>query len=223
MDLNRFTAISPIDGRYREKVKELAAYFSEYGLIKYRIKSEVEYFIALCDIPLPHLEGFNKENYVLLRSLYDNFNVTDAQRVKDIESATNHDVKAVEYYLKEKFHEFNLGEWAEFIHFGLTSQDVNNTAIPLSVKDYLDQVLFPLLEKLTSGLKSLAEEWKEIPMLARTHGQPATPTRLGKEILVYAANYVLLFIFECMDVVDCVDQCGQLADIKIQAGKIIIR
>ncbi len=185
MDLNRFTAISPIDGRYREKVKELAAYFSEYGLIKYRIRSEVEYFIALCDIPLPHLEGFNKENYVLLRSLYHNFNVTDAQRVKDIESATNHDIKAVEYYLKEKFHEFNLGEWAEFIHFGLTSQDVNNTATPLSVKDYLEQLFFPLLEKLTSGLKSIAEEWKEIPMLARTHGQPATPTRLGKEILVY--------------------------------------
>lgn len=185
MELNRFTAISPIDGRYREKVKELAEYFSEYGLIKYRMRSEVEYFIALCDIPLPHLKGFRSENYALLRSLYQNFNETDVHRVKDIESATNHDVKAVEYYLKEKFHEFNLGEWAEFIHFGLTSQDVNNTATPLSVKDFLEQVHFPLLEKLISLLNSLAEEWKEIPMLARTHGQPATPTRLGKEILVY--------------------------------------
>jgi len=185
MDLIKLTAISPVDGRYREKVKDLAGYFSEYGLIKYRIRSEVEYFIALCDIPLPQLEEFKNENYNLIRSLYHNFSETDALRVKDIESATNHDVKAVEYYLKEKFHEFNLGEWAEFIHFGLTSQDVNNTATPLSVKDYFEQVFFPLLEKLISGLKSRAEEWKEIPMLARTHGQPASPTMLGKEILVF--------------------------------------
>jgi adenylosuccinate lyase len=186
MDLNRLTAISPIDGRYREKVKELEKYFSEYGLIKYRIRSEIEYFIALCNIPLPQLKNFKTENYSLLRSFYTDFDVKDAQRIKDIESATNHDVKAVEYYLKEKFFEYDLGKWTEFIHFGLTSQDINNTATPLSVKDYFDQVFLPLLEKMISELNNLADEWKEIPMLARTHGQPATPTRLGKEILVFA-------------------------------------
>ncbi len=185
MDLNKLTAISPIDGRYREKVKDLAGYFSEYGLIKYRIKSEVEYFIALCNIPLPQLEEFKAENFDLLRSLYRSFSISDASRVKEIELATNHDVKAVEYYLKEKFHEFKLGDWSEFIHFGLTSQDINNTAIPLSLKDYSEQVFYPLLDKLVSRLKELAREWNDIPMLARTHGQPATPTRLGKEMMVF--------------------------------------
>ncbi|HDZ41812.1 MAG TPA: adenylosuccinate lyase [Bacteroidetes bacterium] len=186
MDLNKLTAISPIDGRYREKVIELAAYFSEYALIKYRIRSEVEYFIALCELPLPQLKGFKTENFSLLRSLYLDFSVNDAHRVKDIESATNHDVKAVEYYLKEKFHEFDLGEWSEFIHFGLTSQDINNTATPLSMKDYADSVFFPMLDRLITELSKLADQWKDIPMLARTHGQPATPTKLGKEIQVFA-------------------------------------
>lgn len=185
MDLNKLTAISPIDGRYREKVKELAKYFSEYALIKYRIQSEVEYFIALCNIPLPQLVEFEAEKYVLLRSLYQDFNVNDALRVKDIEKATNHDVKAVEYYLKEKFHEFNMGKWSEFIHFGLTSQDINNTATPLSVKDYFKNIFIPLLDKMILGLRGLAEEWKDIPLLARTHGQPASPTMLGKEVSVF--------------------------------------
>ncbi|MFO7852727.1 MAG: adenylosuccinate lyase [Bacteroidota bacterium] len=185
MDLNKLTAISPIDGRYREKVKELAKYFSEYALIKYRIQSEVEYFIALCKIPLPQLIEFEAKKYVLLRSLYQDFNVNDALRVKDIEKATNHDVKAVEYYLKEKFHEFNMGKWSEFIHFGLTSQDINNTATPLSVKDYFKNIFIPLLDKMISVLRALAEEWKDIPLLARTHGQPASPTMLGKEVLVF--------------------------------------
>ncbi|HCC70421.1 MAG TPA: adenylosuccinate lyase [Bacteroidales bacterium] len=186
MDLNKLTAISPIDGRYRDRVKNLAGYFSEYGLIKYRLKSEVEYFIALSNIPLPQLKGFKTDNCILLRSLYQNFNISDATRVKDIEKVTNHDVKAVEYYLKEKFHELKLGEWTEFIHFGLTSQDINNTAIPLSVKECSEQVFVPLLLKLISELNKLAEEWSGIPMLARTHGQPASPTRLGKEIEVFA-------------------------------------
>jgi len=186
MDLNKLTAISPIDGRYREKVKDLAGYFSEYGLIKYRIKSEVEYFIALCNIPLPQLKGFRTENFDVLRSIYRNFSINDASRVKDIEKETNHDVKAVEYYLKEKFNEFELGAWAEFVHFGLTSQDINNTATPLSLKDYSEKVFFPMLDELVSRLKELAGEWNDIPMLARTHGQPATPTKLGKEIMVYA-------------------------------------
>ncbi|MEA1885773.1 MAG: adenylosuccinate lyase [Bacteroidota bacterium] len=193
MDLNKLTAISPIDGRYREKVKELAGYFSEYALIKYRIKSEVEYFIALCNIPLPQLKEFEAEKYGLLRSLYQDFNVNDALRVKDIESATNHDVKAVEYYLKEKFHEFNMGKWSEFIHFGLTSQDINNTATPLSVKDYFEIVFIPLLSKMISGLQGLADEWKDIPLLARTHGQPASPTKLGKEISVFVKRLDVQF------------------------------
>ena len=193
MDLNKLTAISPIDGRYRESVEELAGYFSEYGLIKYRIRSEVEYFIALCNIPLPQLKEFKAENYKLLRSLYQDLSISDASRVKDIERATNHDVKAVEYYLKEKFNEFDLGEWSEFIHLGLTSQDINNTAIPLSVKDYSEQVFFPLLGKMISELNSLADEWKDIPMLARTHGQPATPTKLGKEIMVFVKRLEVQF------------------------------
>ena len=193
MDLNKLTAISPIDGRYREKVKELAGYFSEYGLIKYRIRSEVEYFIALCNIPLPQLKEFKAENYKLLRSLYQDLSVSDASRVKDIERATNHDVKAVEYYLKEKFNEFDLGEWSEFIHLGLTSQDINNTAIPLSVKDYSEQVFFPLLGKMISELNNMADEWNDIPMLARTHGQPATPTKLGKEIMVFVKRLEVQF------------------------------
>ncbi|MGM0463208.1 MAG: adenylosuccinate lyase [Bacteroidota bacterium] len=188
MDLNNLTAISPIDGRYRDKVSELAGYFSEYALIKYRLRSEVEYFIALCDIPLPQLADFDKKDYGVLRSVYERFNTTDAQRIKDIESKTNHDVKAVEYYLKEKFLESGFGRWSEFIHFGLTSQDINNTASPLSLKEYFDDIFISMISGMISSMQRLADEWNDIPMLARTHGQPATPTRLGKEISVFVAR-----------------------------------
>jgi len=186
MDLNKLTAISPVDGRYRDRVSELAGYFSEYGLIRYRIRIEVEYFIALCNIPLPQLSDFSSENFPLLRSIYEDFTVNDADRVKEIESVTNHDVKAVEYYIKEKFDQLKLGRWTEFIHFGLTSQDINNTATPLSIKEYSEKYFMPLLDKLISRLNELAEEWNDMPMLAHTHGQPASPTRLGKEFRVFA-------------------------------------
>lgn len=188
MDLNKLTAISPIDGRYRNKVNELAGYFSEYALIRYRLRTEVEYFIALCDIPLPQLADFNKQDYGALRSVYEKFNTADAQRVKDIESKTNHDVKAVEYFLKEKFVESGFGRWSEFIHFGLTSQDINNTATPLSLKEYFDDIFISMISGMVSSMQRLAEEWHDIPMLARTHGQPATPTKLGKEINVFVAR-----------------------------------
>lgn len=185
MELNTLTAISPIDGRYRNKVTELAAYFSEWALIKYRIRIEVEYFIALAELPLPQLATFDKNLYGKLRSLYIDFNETDALRVKEIEKTTNHDVKAVEYFIKEKLAGLNIDQYLEFIHFGLTSQDVNNTAIPLSLKDFNEAVLFPRLEGLISNLTGLANDWKDIPMLARTHGQPASPTKLGKEFKVF--------------------------------------
>lgn len=188
MDLNSLTAISPLDGRYRQKVDELAQYFSEFGLIKYRLMVEVEYFIALCNIPLPQLADFRKENFKELRSIYEDFVVSDAEKVKEKEKTTNHDVKAIEYYLKEKFFQMGWGKWSEFIHFGLTSQDINNTAIPLSIKDALINNYFPLLFELREALANLSEEWKDIPMLARTHGQPASPTRLGKEIAVFISR-----------------------------------
>jgi len=188
MDLNTLTAISPVDGRYRHKVNELDAYFSEFGLIKYRLMVEIEYFIALCDIPLPQLSDYKKENYKSLRSIYEDLTIAEAEKIKEREKTTNHDVKAVEYYLKEKFFHSGWGRWSEFIHFGLTSQDINNTAIPLSIKDALINVYFPLLFELRETLASLADEWKDIPMLARTHGQPASPTRLGKEIAVFIAR-----------------------------------
>ena len=188
MDLNSLTAISPLDGRYRSKVNELDLYFSEFGLIKYRLMVEVEYFIALCDIPLPQLNDFRKENYKALRSIYEDLDISEAEKIKEREKVTNHDVKAVEYYLKEKFFHQGWGRWSEFIHFGLTSQDINNTAIPLSIKDALINVYFPVLFELREALASLADEWKDIPMLARTHGQPASPTRLGKEIAVFIAR-----------------------------------
>jgi adenylosuccinate lyase len=188
MELNNLTAISPLDGRYRQKVGELDKYFSEFGLIRYRLMVEIEYFIALCDIPLPQLTDFKKENYTTLRAFYEDFSVKDAERVKETERITNHDVKAVEYYLKERFLQSGWGKWSEFIHFGLTSQDINNTAIPLSLKDALTDVYFPLLFELREMLAGFAEEWKDIPMLARTHGQPASPTRLGKEISVFIAR-----------------------------------
>jgi adenylosuccinate lyase len=188
MELNNLTAISPLDGRYRQKADELDKYFSEFGLIRYRLMVEIEYFIALCDIPLPQLTDFRKENCTALRAIYEDFNVKEAEKVKETEKTTNHDVKAIEYYLKEKFFQAGWGKWSEFIHFGLTSQDINNTAIPLSLKDALTDVYFPLLFELREMLAGFAEEWKDIPMLARTHGQPASPTRLGKEISVFIAR-----------------------------------
>jgi len=188
MELNFLTAISPLDGRYRQKVDELDLYFSEFGLIRYRLMVEIEYFIALCDIPLPQLLDFKKDNFKVLRSIYEDFDLTDAEKIKEREKITNHDIKAIEYFLKEKFFQSGWGKWSEFIHFGLTSQDINNTAIPLSIKDALINVYFPVLYELRETLASFADEWKDIPMLARTHGQPATPTRLGKEIEVFIAR-----------------------------------
>ncbi len=186
MKLDLLTAISPIDGRYRSKTEPLANYFSEYALIKYRVRVEIEYFITLCELPLPQLASFNHNLFDTLRGIYRNFNEADAQRVKDIEQVTNHDVKAVEYFIKEEFDKIGgLGQYKEFIHFGLTSQDINNTSVPLSVKDALAEVYCPLVEELTAQLQQYADEWKDVPMLAKTHGQPASPTRLGKEVMVF--------------------------------------
>ncbi len=185
MEIKLLSAISPIDGRYRNKVDELAVYFSEYGLIRYRVFVEVEYFIALADLPLPQLLSFNKTAYQSLRDIYNNFSLEDAQRVKDIEAITNHDVKAVEYFLKEKFDTLKLESFKEFIHFGLTSQDINNTAIPYSLKMAAVEVYYPAVSELIKKLRTLATEWESIPMLAHTHGQPASPTRLGKEFEVF--------------------------------------
>ena len=186
MELDVLTAISPIDGRYRGKTKALAAYFSEFALIKYRVQVEVEYFITLCELPLPQLKGIDSSVFETLRNIYRNFSEADAQRIKDIESVTNHDVKAVEYFIKEKFDALGgLDAYKEFIHFGLTSQDINNTSIPLSIKEALDTVYYPMLEELIAQCRNYAEAWKEIPMLAKTHGQPASPTRLGKEMMVF--------------------------------------
>ncbi len=185
MSLTNLNAISPIDGRYRSKVENLAPFFSEEALIKYRVKVEIEYFIALCEIPLPQLADFNVSLFDELRSIYIDFTAADAQKIKDIESITNHDVKAVEYFIKEKFDALNLQKYKEFIHFGLTSQDINNTSVPLSINDAFDVVYYPELATLLEKLRQLAISWADIPMLARTHGQPASPTRLGKEILVF--------------------------------------
>lgn len=179
------TAISPIDGRYRDKVENLANYFSESALIRYRVTVEIEYFIALCEIPLPQLAGFNHDLFEQLREIYRNFTVEDAQKIKDIEKITNHDVKAVEYFIKEKFDALHLHDYKEFIHFGLTSQDINNTAVPCSFRDAVYDVYYPVVDSLRAKLEELAEEWKNVPMLAKTHGQPASPTRLGKEIKVF--------------------------------------
>ena len=185
MALSTLTAISPIDGRYRSKCAQLENYFSEYALIRYRVKVEVEYFIALYNLPLPQLASASKEAVESLRAIYENFSVADAQRVKDIESVTNHDVKAVEYFLKEQFDARGLEAYKEFIHFGLTSQDINNTAVPLSIKDALNETYIPAIEGLIDTLSRQADEWADIPMLAKTHGQPASPTRLGKELRVF--------------------------------------
>ena len=186
MNLSLLTAISPIDGRYRGKTEPLAEYFSEYALIRYRVRVEIEYFIALCELPLPQLEKFNHSLFDRLRDIYRNFTPAEAQRVKDIEKVTNHDVKAVEYFIKEELDKIGgFDQYKEFVHFGLTSQDINNTSIPLSVKEALVEVYYPMVEELIEQLHDYAEEWKMIPMLAKTHGQPASPTRLGKEIMVY--------------------------------------
>ncbi len=188
MELQALTAISPIDGRYRNKVDVLGEYFSEYALIKYRVRVEIEYFIALCELPLPQLQSIDHNIFDTLRGIYRNITPTEAQRIKDIEAITNHDVKAVEYFIKEQFDKLNLQQYKEFIHFGLTSQDINNTSVPLSLKEALTNVYYPELEALIAELDRLATEWKEIPMLAKTHGQPASPTRLGKEIKVFVSR-----------------------------------
>lgn len=185
MELTALTAISPIDGRYRRVTKELGTYFSEAALIKYRIRVEIEYFIALCELPLPQLADFDKTLYEPIRDIYRNFSNEDALVVKEIEKTTNHDVKAVEYFIKNKFTDLGIGEQQEFVHFGLTSQDINNTSVPLSIKEALNDVFYPLLDEALTLLRARATEWKNIPMLAKTHGQPASPTRLGKEFYVF--------------------------------------
>ncbi len=186
IQLETLTAISPVDGRYRGKTELLAGFFSEYALIRYRVRVEIEYFIALCQLPLPQLKDFDKGLFQKLRDIYENLSLDDAQRIKDIEKITNHDVKAVEYFIKEQLDKIgDFGPYKEFIHFGLTSQDINNTSVPLSIKEGLNDVVYPLLEELIRQLADYAEEWKDVSMLAKTHGQPASPTRLGKEIMVF--------------------------------------
>ncbi len=211
MNLDLLTAISPIDGRYRGKTASLASYFSEYALIRYRVRVEIEYFITLCELPLPQLKDFDKSLFPQLRAIYEQFTEQDAQRVKDIEKVTNHDVKAVEYFIKEKLDEMEKGglgegyfeQSREFIHFGLTSQDINNTSVPLSVKEALADVYIPQVEELIAQLNEYAEEWKDVPMLAKTHGQPASPTRLGKEVMV--------FVYRLQEQLDALKACKYTA------------
>ena len=204
--MQALTAISPIDGRYRDKVDSLANYFSESALIRYRVMVEVEYFIALCELPLPQLRGFDHALFDNLKEIYLDFTVEDAQKIKDIEKVTNHDVKAVEYFIKERFDALNLHEYKEFIHFGLTSQDINNTAVPCSFRDAIHDVYYPVIDELIAKLEELAEEWKDVPMLAKTHGQPASPTRLGKEIRVFV--YRLTKQLESLKKVACSGKFG---------------
>ena len=185
MSPNSLTAISPIDGRYSSKTEKLKNYFSESALIKYRVLIEVEYFISLCELPLPQLKNFPTVEFNKLRNIYKNFSINSAIRVKEIEKITNHDVKAVEYFIKEEFDKLGLSSFKEFIHFGLTSQDINNTAVPLSIKEFFNIVFTPELNNIIQNLRKLSEKWKEVPMLARTHGQAASPTKLGKEIFVF--------------------------------------
>jgi len=194
MELSALTAISPIDGRYSNKVKGLENYFSEFALIKYRLFTEIEYFIALCEIPLPQLADVQKDKLEKLQDLHKKFSLEDAQRIKDIESITNHDVKAVEYFIKEEFDKLGLSKYKEFIHFALTSQDANNTAMPKAVKDALEKEYYPLLQQVIEKLLVMAEEWKNIPMLAKTHGQPASPTKLGKEIKVFIERIMVQLV-----------------------------
>ena len=204
--MQALTALSPIDGRYRDKVDSLANYFSESALIRYRVMVEVEYFIALCELPLPQLRGFDHALFDNLKEIYLDFTVEDAQKIKDIEKVTNHDVKAVEYFIKERFDALNLHEYKEFIHFGLTSQDINNTAVPCSFRDAIHDVYYPVIDELIAKLEELAEEWKDVPMLAKTHGQPASPTRLGKEIRVFV--YRLTKQLELLKKVACSGKFG---------------
>ena len=204
--MQALTAISPVDGRYRDKVDSLANYFSESALIRYRVMVEVEYFIALCELPLPQLRGFDHALFDNLKEIYLDFTVEDAQKIKDIEKVTNHDVKAVEYFIKERFDALNLHEYKEFIHFGLTSQDINNTAVPCSFGDAFHDVYYPVIDELIAKLEELAEEWKDVPMLAKTHGQPASPTRLGKEIRVFV--YRLTKQLEFLKKVACSGKFG---------------
>lgn len=204
MKLDALTAISPIDGRYRAKTEPLADYFSEYALIACRVRVEIEYFITLCELPLPQLKGFDHALFERLRDIYRNFDETSAARVKEIEQTTNHDVKAVEYFIKEEFDKIGgLDAYKEFIHFGLTSQDINNTSVPLSLKEALEKVYIPQVEELIDQLKQYAEEWKAVPMLAKTHGQPASPTRLGKEIMV--------FVYRLSEQLDALKACKYTA------------
>ncbi len=188
MDSHSLLAVSPIDGRYARQTEPLREYFSEYALIRYRVRVEIEYFIALCNIPLPQLADFDKGKFEFLRDIYRNMTPEDAAKVKDIEKVTNHDVKAVEYFIKDRFKEAGLCKWSEFIHFGLTSQDINNTSVPLSLKEAIEDSFMPLLNEVLGTIKTMAEQWKDIPMLAKTHGQPASPTRVGKEMNVYAVR-----------------------------------
>lgn len=204
--MQALTAISPVDGRYRDKVDSLANYFSESALIRYRVMVEVEYFIALCELPLPQLRGFDHALFDNLKEIYLDFTVEDAQKIKDIEKVTNHDVKAVEYFIKERFDALNLHEYKEFIHFGLTSQDINNTAVPCSFRDAIHDVYYPVIDELIAKIEELAEEWKDVPMLAKTHGQPASPTRLGKEIRVFV--YRLTKQLELLKKVACSGKFG---------------
>ena len=188
MDSHSLLAVSPIDGRYARQTEPLREYFSEYALIRYRVRIEIEYFIALCEIPLPQLADFDKEKFGFLRDIYRNMTPEDAAKVKDIEKVTNHDVKAVEYFIKDRFKEAGLSNWSEFIHFGLTSQDINNTSIPLSFKEAVQDCYLPLLNEVLGTIEGMAQEWKDIPMLAKTHGQPASPTRVGKEMKVFVVR-----------------------------------
>ena len=188
MDNHSLLAVSPIDGRYARQTEPLREYFSEYALIKYRVRVEIEYFIALCQIPLPQLADFDHSKFEALRDIYRNMTPEDAAKVKEIEKVTNHDVKAVEYFIKDRFKEMDIIKWGEFVHFGLTSQDINNTSVPLSFKEAIDESFMPLLKEVLGLIKGMAEDWKDIPMLAKTHGQPASPTRVGKEFNVFVVR-----------------------------------
>jgi adenylosuccinate lyase len=188
MNINSLSAISPVDGRYVSHTNPLSRYFSEFGLIQYRVRVEIEYFIALCELPIPALSSFHKDKFSALRAIYEKFNLDDAASIKEIETTTNHDVKAVEYFIKSKMDALELAEFKEFVHFGLTSQDINNTAIPLSLKEAMNSVILPIFEELKQALGTKVSEWQDVSMLAKTHGQPATPTKLGKEINVFVTR-----------------------------------
>ena len=188
MDTHSLLAVSPVDGRYASKTEPLREYFSEFALIKYRVRVEIEYFIALCEIPLPQLADIDRSKFGQMRDIYLNLTPEEAMEVKEIEKTTNHDVKAVEYFIKRHFHEMGLDKWSEFVHFGLTSQDINNTSQPLMLKEALENAYMPALTEILGIIRGMADEWKDVPMLAKTHGQPASPTRVGKEFRVYQAR-----------------------------------